>query len=267
MVKYSYVFVLAIIVLIGTSYSLTFFTQNMRIATGSLTTAALNITLTDNNINASGVTVPLTDQEGLSKIVKSLTITNNGTSDGKIKLTLTRTSGLNLSDLRYAIVVNGAIQEIDNVPLDGEILNTAIMSSEVISVEVRLWPKTDYSGSETTFVGTIGSEIKYFGEKASNKSNLANTYVKFNCDGNVCETWRIVKVESDRLVLTREIDLEGASERVNSGKYNSNLVFYDNSMITSVSTDNKNVYLAKTVKINAVYIKPTLAFYGKLRYD
>ena len=249
MIKYSYVFVLAIILFIGTSYSLTFFTQNMRIATGSLTTAALNITVTDNNINASNVTVPVTDHEGLLKIIKPLTITNNGTTDGKVKLKISRTSGLNLSDLRYAIIVNGAIQEIDDVPVNGEILNTAIMSNEVINVEVRLWPKTDYSGSATTFVGTVDSEISYFGEKASNRNDLSNKFVKFNCQDGNCQVWRIVKVENGRLVLTSEADLEGASERTDSGKYNPNLTFYDSSMITSVSTDNKNVYLAKTVKI------------------
>lgn len=250
MAKYSYVFILALILIIGTSYGLTFFTQNMKITTGSLTTAPLNITITDSSINATNITVPATDNAGLSKIVKTLTITNNGTTDGKVKLTLSRTSGFNLSDLRYAIVVNGAIQEIDDVPGSGVVLDTAIMSSEVINVELRIWPKTTYSGNENSFVGTINSEIKYFGDKASDKSNLANAYVNFNCDGNTCEVWRIVKVESGRLVLTKEADLEGASLRVDSFKYNSSLTFNDNSMITSVSTDNKNVYLAKTVKID-----------------
>ena len=248
-VKYSYVFIIAIILFIGTSFSLTFFTQNYRIASGSLTTAPLNITLTDNSINATGLTVPANNQAGLSKYVKTLTITNNGTTDGKVKLTLDRTSGLNLTDMSYALIVNGGIQTIDDVPTSGVILETAIMGNEVIDVELRLWPKTLYSGSTTTFVGEIDSEIKYFGSKASDKSGLTNAYVNFNCSGNTCEVWRIVGVQGERLILTRDEDLENASLRTDSGLYNPSLTFNDNSMITSVSTDNKNVYLAKTVKI------------------
>ena len=248
--KYSYVFIIAIVLFIGTSFGLTFFTQNMKIASGSLTTASLNVTLSNNAVSATGLTVPTTNQEGLSEFVKTLTITNNVTTDSKVKLTLGRTSGLNLTDMSYALIVNGAIQVIDDVPSDGVILDTAIMGNEVINVELRLWPKTSYSGNVTTFVGEIDAEIKYYGEKASNHSNLTNSYVSFNCNGSTCETWRIVGVQSERLILTREADLEGATSRVDSGKYNSNLTFNDNSMITSVSTDNKNVYLAKTVKIS-----------------
>ena len=60
---------------------------------------------------------------------------------------ITRTSGLNLTDMRYALVINGAIQEIADVPSDGVILNTAILGNEVINAEVKLWPKTSYSGN------------------------------------------------------------------------------------------------------------------------
>ena len=249
MIKYSYVFILALVLIVGVSYSYTFFVQNKRITGGSITTAALTITYTDESINASGLTVPTTNQEGLGEYVKSFTLTNTTNTDGKVKLTLDRTSGLSLSDLSYAISVNGAILEMGDVPSSGEIYNTAILGNEVINLEIRLWPKTTYTGSETTFVGEIVPEIKYLGSKASDKSNLANSYVNFNCNGTTCETWRIVKVENERLVLTREADLTGADERVNSGLYNPSLTFNDDSMITSVSTDNKNVYLAKTVKI------------------
>ena len=84
--------------------------------------------------------------------------------------------------------------------------------------------------------------------KASDKSDLTNAYVNFNCNGSNCEVWRIVGVQGGRLVLTREADLEGASSRTNSGKYDPTLTFNDDSMITSVSTDGKNVYLAKRWK-------------------
>ena len=247
--KYLYIIVIGLVVLFGTSYSLTFFVQDKKITSGSLTTAPLNITFSNKGIDASNLTVPANDQEGINEYVKSLTITNTSAVDGNVKLTIDRTSGLQLSDLRYSLSVNGTIIKIDDMPSDGVILDTAIFSSETINVEVRLWPKPTYSGSTTIFQGDILSEVTYLKTLASSYSNLGNKYVNFNCDGTNCEVWRIVKVEDERLVLTRESDLSGATSRTNSGKYNPSLTFNDNSMITSVSTDNKNVYLAKTVKI------------------
>ncbi len=243
--KYAYIFVLAILLVGGISYGYTFFTENRKIASGSITTANLTINFTDRNISATTLSVPTTDQEGLSEFSKSLTITNQTAIDGRVKLSLTRTSGLALTDMRYAIVVNGAIQEIDDVPSNGEILSSAIMGNDTLNVEVRLWPKTTYSGSETTFVGEITPEIKYLGNTAARTSDLTGKYVNFN--GN--EVWQIVKVEDGRLVLTRQNDYSGATSRTNSNRYNPSLTFNDNSLITSVSTDNLNVYLAKTTKI------------------
>ena len=74
--KYSYVLVLAVLLIGGISYGYTFFTENRKIASGSITTAALTINFTNRSISASGLSVPTTDQEGLSEFVKSVTITN-----------------------------------------------------------------------------------------------------------------------------------------------------------------------------------------------
>ena len=252
--KYIYIFVIALCLLLGVSYSLTFFVQNENITTGNISTGELTINFTDRNINVSGM-LPSSDDEGLFLYAKKLTITNNTNIDGKVKLTLTRTSGLNLTDMRYALIVNGAIQVIDDIPQSGEILSTAIMggspTGEQIKVEIRIWPKSSYAGNETSFVGTITPEIKYFGSKASGISSPTGKYVNFNCNGSNCEVWRIVKVENGRLVLTRQADYEGASERSNSNRYYASLSFNDNSLITSVSSDtnHKNVYLLRTVKI------------------
>ena len=249
--KYAYIFVLAILLVGGISYGLTFFIQNKKITTGSISLADLTINFTDRTINATGLSVPNDDAEGLTEYSKSLTITNTTSVDGRVTLKLTRTSGLDLTDLRYAIKVNGAIQEIGDVPSTGEILETAIMGNETIDVEVRLWPKTTYSGSETTFVGEITPEIKYFGSKAvTSIDSPAGKYVNFNCNNGTCEKWQIVKVEDGRLVLTTQANYEGATSRTNSNRYDSTLGLYDDgNLITSTSTDGKNVYLAKTVKI------------------
>ena len=255
--KYIYIFIIGLCLLLGVSYSLTFFIQNKNIATGSITTGNLTVTLTnDRSINAEDLIVPATDQSGLLLYSKSLTIQNTSSINGKVKLTLTRTSGLNLTDLRYAVLVNGAIQEINDVPSSGDLLETAVLVGEDPTVvEIRLWPKTSYAGDETNFNGEIKADVKYLGQIASTLSSPAGKYVSFNCNGNNCETWQIVKIEDGRLVLTRQNDYEGATSRTNSGKFNPAsfnpaLTFNDDSLITSLSTDGLNVYLAKTVKIN-----------------
>lgn len=250
--KYIYIFVVGLFLLLGVSYSLTFFVQNKNVATGSITTGDLTITFTDRSINVDGLLPPINDAEGLLLYAKQVTITNTTSIDGRVKLTLTRTSGLNLTDLRYALIVNGAIQTIDDMPSNGEIMTTAIMSNEEINVEIRLWPKSNYSNGESAFVGELTPEIRYFGSKASNLSNPTGKYVNFNCSGNTCEVWQIVKVQDGRLVLTRQADYSGATERAWTGKYYSGLVFNDDSLISSVSDDNdhKNVYLLRTVKID-----------------
>ena len=209
-----------------------------------------NNTFFDRNINATELSVPSNTKEGLTMYYKRLTVQNNSMANGSLKLTINRTSGLQLTDLSYAVIVNGAIQEIGDVPIGGEILLSAIMINETLDVGVRLWPKTSYAGAETTFVGELVPEIKYLGSTAASIENASGQYVKFNCNGNNCEIWQIVTIEDGRLVLTRQNDYEGAAERVDSHRYNSSLSFNDNSLITSVSTDNKNVYLAKTVKVS-----------------
>ncbi len=246
-----YIIVLGLVFLFGVSYSLTFFVQNKSVASGSLVTGALTVNFTDRSINASNLFAPSTNQDGLNEYVKSLTITNATSIDGIVKLSLSRTSGLALTDMSYAVIVNGAIQEINDVPSNGEILTSAITGSEVINVEVRLWPKTTYTGSETTFVGEITPEINYLGAVASSISSPAGKYVNFNCTGNTCEVWQIVKVENGRLVLTTQANYSGATSRTNSNKYDSTLSYGDStSLVTSVSTDKKNVYLSRTVKIS-----------------
>lgn len=252
--KYVYILMLAVLLIGGISYGYTFFTQNRKIASGSITTAGLTVNFTDRNINAIDLSIPSNDKEGLKEFSKTLTITNTTNTNGKVKLSLTRTSGLALNSMKYAIIVNGAIQKIDDVPVNGEILSSAIMGNEVINVEVRLWPKTTYSGNETNFVGEITPEIKYLGTIASELSNPSGKYVNFNCNGNDCELWQIVKIEDNRLVLTKQANYNEAGERINSNRYipnsfNPAITFNDDSLITSLSTDGLNVYLAKTVKL------------------
>ena len=249
-----YVLVLALLSIGGISYCYTFFVQNYKIASIKMQTAELTINVTNRDVSASNLSKPSTDQEGLKEFSKLFTITNTTSTDGRVDLFLSRTSGLQLTDMRYALIINDTIQEIKDVPTSGLILSSAILGNETLDVELKLWPKTTYSGSETTFVGEITPEIRYLGLIATSYSELTGKYVDFNCAGTTCEVWQVVKVEDGRLVLTRQADYSGATARTNSNRFAPNsfepaLTFNDDSLITSLSTDGKNVYLLKTVKI------------------
>ena len=272
--KFIYIFVIAFVMVFGVSYGLTFFVQNKKVAEGSVTIGNLTVNYSNQSINATGLS-NANDSDGILEFSKTLTVTNTTAVKGDLFVTLTRTSGLALSDMRYALLVNGVIETINDVPLDGKIYHHAILENEKVEVEVRLWPKSTYSGLETTFVGTLTPDISYLGATATDyvkdsssvdenitesnnvytyASASTNNYVYFNCTsgytkGSNCELWRIVKVEDDRLVLTRDADYTNAASREKSSTYNTSLNFNDSSMINTVSTDNKNVYLYKTVKI------------------
>ena len=232
--KYAYVLVIGMFLMGGISYSYTFFNQNKKIASGSIKTASLDIKVSDRNI----------DFIELGEARKVLEITNQGNTDGIITLKLSRESGLSLNDLKYGIIIDNSFQIIDDVS-DGILFTDTIMSGERKNIEVVIWSKLDEINS---FTGRIDYDIKYLGSVASSMPNITGKYVSFNCS-DTCETWQIVKEENKRIVLTRQEDYLDATDRINSNKYNPNLVFNDNSLITSVSTDDKNVYLAKTVKI------------------
>ena len=235
--KYVYILFIAIFLIGGISYSYTFFTQNIKVASGSIKTAGLNIYISNQDIL----------MEEVNEYKKDIEITNKGNVNGIISLKLTRTDGLEFNDLNYGIIVDNAIQEMGSVNSEGKLFTNIITASEKQSIRLLLWTK---SGEVGTFIGKIDYDIKYLGVVASNINGITGKYVKFNCANDTCETWRIVKVEDERLVITKEEDYEGALERINSNKYNPNLSFNDNSLITSVSTDDKNLYLRKTTKIS-----------------
>ena len=252
--KYVYVIIAIILVfLLGRSYSLTFFKQNYKIAEGSLTTANVTIefdgseTNTTSSINATNLskTKPL-------EFTKSITVENTSNFNGYYNITLDRTSGLELTDMKYAVFVNGVIKEINDVPSTGLILSSNIMIGETDNIEVRLWPKDTYTGSVNTFVGNLNLERHVIPVNASyyvNSNTLTanNNYVYFNCNGSSCEKWRIASVTDNRLVLTT--DTYYGNTFTNSNLFNETMVLNDYSLVTSMSTDNHAVYLKKTVEI------------------
>lgn len=235
--KYIYVLVIGLFLMGGISYGYTFFNQNKKIASGSIKTAVLSIEVSDRNINVLE----------LDEYRKILEINNTGNTDGIITLKLSRESGLYLDELRYGIIIDNSFQVIGYVPSDGKLFTDIINHSEKKNIEIVIWSRLDTINS---FVGRIDYDIKYLGSVASNMPNINGKYVNFNCS-DTCEIWQIVKVEDGRVILTRQDDYDGAINRTNSNRYNPDLVFNDDSLITSVSTDNKNVYLAKTVRINS----------------
>lgn len=235
--KYIYILVIAVFLLGGISYGYTFFTQNIKVANGSIKTADLNIDISNQDIL----------MEEVLEYKKDIELINKGNTNGIITLKLTKTSGIEFNDLNYGIIVDSAIQKMGSVNSDGILFTNTIMAGEKQNIKLLLWTK---SGEIGTFIGKIDYDLKYLGVVASNISNITGKYVKFNCTNDNCETWRIVKVEDGRLVITREEDYIDALDRINSNRYNPNLSFNDSSLITSVSTDDRNLYLRKTTKIS-----------------
>ena len=154
-------------------------------------------------------------------------------------------------------MINNVIQKVGSVPSDGLLFNNIILGNETLNAKVILWIDNNYTGSDLTFEGTITSEIKRTYNLSSdvidnyldfdNILTSTNNYVKFNN-----ETYRIVKIEDERLVICKNTDFDStAASRVNSNKFNTSLTYTDNSYIHSHSTDNKNLYLYKTVNIKS----------------
>ena len=252
--RYVYIAFVGIIFLFGVSYSLAFFNEIRNVGSGSFSVGGLTYTVTNRSISLNSL-APSTDSVGInSGNDKVLTIVNTSQLTGNVSVSLTRTSGLAFSDLRYALYVNNTLVEVDDVPNDGVLYESVLLGQETINIKVTLWPKSSYSGGVTSFVGELQEEVQLeemLGASfISSLNDLTNNYVKFNCDGATCETWRIVKVESGRIVLTRSGDYENATSRTNSEVYDSSLTYHDDTdLVVSQSTDTKNVYLAKTVRI------------------
>ena len=252
-----FIFVLGLFLVVGTSYSLEFFKVNKNGASIQFSTSAISINVTgDNTVN--NTLSKYIDSEGLlNGLTKELTITNTNANHGEAILKIERTSGVELSNIHYALVINNIVQKVDTVPSDGIIFDNVIMGNETLNVKVVLWVDNDYSGSDLTFNGTISSEIKRTYNLTSdilddvidfnNITTATNNYVSFNN-----EVYRIVKIEDDRIVICKNSDFDStAASRVNSNKFNSSLTYADNSIIYSHSTDNKNLYLVKTVNIKS----------------
>ena len=251
--KYLYVIVLGLVLYFGVSYSLTFFKQNYKVVEGSFNVPSVTINLNSNS-NTTSATMNATglDKDSPLKFIKNITVNNPSSANASIKLTLERTSGIELNNLKYGLFIDGALIEMNDVPANGVILSSTIMANQTENIRVSLWPKSDYAGSETTFVGNLNLEknmLSLTGSEFINSLTLTenNNYVNFNCNNGTCEKWRIAKVEDNRLVLTTTANY--GTNFTNSNLFNTTLVLNDYSLVTSMSTDNKAVYLKKTVEI------------------
>ena len=253
---YLYFIIVGILLVFNISYSLSFFVENRVIQEGVLTIGDLSYTIGSKDINATSL-APKTDALGISDYIKTLTLNNTSGVRGEYTLTLNRTSGLNLSDLRYALLINDVIMAIDDMPNDGIIYESAFLPNETINIELRLWVKNDYAGSETTFVGSLDEDVSLGKMTATDYfdglNTITNNNVLFNCDnGTSCENWKIVKIENGHIVITHEDDYENASLRTNSKLFDANMNYHDdNDLVVSLSTDEKNVYLDSMVLIKS----------------
>ena len=243
-----YLVVIGLILLLGTSFSLTFFIQNKKIGEVTLTIGDITYTVTqDRSISINNLKMNVPNNEGLLGFSKEITIRNTSNLNGKLELKINRTSGVPLEGLRYGLYINDVLIDVADMPSDGIIYHSAILGNEQVKTKVVLWIQEDYSTSETSFVGNIEEKISLDSMLAStylnSLNNLNNNYVKFNDN----ETWRIKGVEEGSLVVTKTADLNNTF--ANSNLFNVSNTLTDDSLVVSMSTDNKAYYLKKTVKI------------------
>ena len=116
------------------------------------------------------------------------------------------------------------------------------------SKPINALEKTSFEGSLDEIISNHLIKI-HKSNNEINKQRITNLYngersTTVSPATNYATSWTGVVAlpyMSDYLLATD--GYSGATSRTNSNRYNPGLTFNDNSMITSVSTDNKNVYL------------------------
>ena len=125
--KNIYLLVLGLFFLLGSSYSLTFFIQNMKIGEMKITVGELTYTITsDRSVSINNLS-NVSNEDGLMGYYKEIKFTNTSNLNGQVSLKLNRTSGAELTSLRYGIYANDELIDIGNVPSDGIIYHSAIL--------------------------------------------------------------------------------------------------------------------------------------------
>ena len=196
--NFIFIFIAGVLLIVGASYSLEFFRVNKSGGSYQFTTSGIVINVTGNNTINTTLS-KYSDSDGItSGLVKEITMTNTRDSDGNIVLTLERTSGVELSNLKYALYLNNVIVNVGTVPSDGVLLDQVILGNETLTAKIVLWVDNNYTGS-LDFNGTISNEVKrthmIAGDVLSdiidftNITTATNNYVSFNN-----ETYRIVKI-------------------------------------------------------------------------
>ena len=229
-----YSLLIILITALGISYAAVFFISNKTVANGTLVTQELTAQVTSELISISG-NAGMSDAFGINEDPNTLTIQNTSNTDLKIVVKINGDSGntLSNSDLRYSTYANNyEVTSPSALGTDGVVYEGILLKGETIDLDIYLWLKSDYSGSNGTFSGsfdvtylaadmlatdylmrTVGTdnglkailedgtlvrttttrEYRYTGANVNN-------YVWFNCkDGTTsgsdnCELWRIVGV-------------------------------------------------------------------------
>ena len=134
--EFIFLFVVGLFLVVGSSYSLEFFKSNKNVGTINLSTSEIDIDVTGNNSISDSLT-KYADSEGLiNGLTKELVIVNNNTNYGIVVLKLSRTSGMKLTDMRYALIVNNVITNVGAVPSDGVIFNNVVMGEETVVAKI-----------------------------------------------------------------------------------------------------------------------------------
>ena len=230
-----YSLLIIMITALGISYAFIFFISNEKVATGVLNAQEVTANIIDSGIVSVSGDSGVSDDLGLNQAPNTLIIENTSNTDLKIVVKINGDTGntLNNSDLRYSTYVNDyEVISPSALGTTGILYNGVLLKGETIDLDIYLWLKSDYSGSNGTFSGSfdvtylaadmlatdylirlieIDNNLRAISEDSSLEKTAtvreyrytdsqANNYIWFNCkDGTTsgsdnCELWRIVGV-------------------------------------------------------------------------
>lgn len=163
--RYIYFTVVALLLFLGITYGLVFFTKNEYLISGNITSGILDVSGTDGSISITNAN-PKSDYKGIDEYCKELFITNNSKTNASFRLGISKSGGdLNLDDLKVGVYVNNFKKEgtnkyqlvdIKDLSSEGDIYESAIMTGESVKTKVCLWVNEEYTGSGTEFNGNLG---------------------------------------------------------------------------------------------------------------
>lgn len=228
-----YSLLIIFIAIIGISYAIVFFNDLKEVTTGSLSNGLVSVeTINDGTISLIS-SAPTSDENGIKQISEVVSIKNTSNTDleVKIKVIPNESNTITTSDIRYGVYANNyLVSDAKAFPSDNVVYEGIILLGETVNVGINLWVSESYTGSGTTFDGTIELDTKAadmlgadFIERSVDKNN---GLVAINTDGNLytgtgtIREYRYSGTDVDNYVgLIVKMEQQEAVKTVNYGEY------------------------------------------------